>query len=158
MLQGGTVDHLGGKMKKIVLTASLLMLGASVAYAGPIEDRQALMKDQGRAVGSVANIAKGEEAFDAAKVQTALETLAADAQKLDVEALFPAGTETGGDTKASPKIWEDRAGFIAIVDKFKADTAAAAQAKPQDLASFQAQFQKVTANCGTCHQGFRVRR
>ncbi|HEV7417150.1 MAG TPA: cytochrome c [Tianweitania sediminis] len=142
----------------MVLTAGLLILTIGFAYADPIEERQALMKDMGRAVGSVAKIAQGQEPFDAAKVQAALETLAADAQKLDVEALFPEGTETGGDTEASPKIWEDRAGFIAVAEKFKADTAAAVAANPQDLQSFQTQFKLVTANCGTCHQGYRVKR
>lgn len=145
-------------MQKIVLTVSLLAASIAMAHADPIADRQALMKSNGRAVGSVAKIAQGQEPFDAAKVMAALKQIDEDAKAFDVEKLFPAGSESGGDTEASPKIWEDRAGFTAAVEKWRADAAAAVAANPQDLASFQTQFKAVTANCGTCHQGYRVKR
>ncbi|MBS9719853.1 cytochrome c [Tianweitania sp. BSSL-BM11] len=145
-------------MKKIVLTAGLLAMSFGMAHADPIADRQALMKDMGKAVGSVAKIAKGEQPFDAATVKTALETLATDAQKLDADKLFPEGTETGGDTEASPKIWEDRDGFKEQIAKYQADTAAAVKADPQDLESFQMAFKSITANCGACHQTYRVKK
>ena len=45
---------------------------------------------------------------------------------------------------------------IAIISK--ADTAAAVAANPQDLASFQTAFKQVTANCGACHQTFRLKK
>lgn len=145
-------------MKKIVLTVGLLAASFGMAQADPIADRQALMKDMGRAVGSVAKMAQGQQAFDAATVKAAFATLAADAQKLDADTLFLEGTETGGDTEASPKIWEDRAGFKAIIAKYQADTTAAVAADPEDLASFQGQFKTVTANCGACHQSYRVKK
>ena len=65
-------------------------------------------------------MAKGETAFDAAAVLTALQGLQANEAKLDIDALFPAGSDKG-DTTASPKIWEDMAGFKAANDKYKAD-------------------------------------
>ncbi len=145
-------------LTKTALAGAFLTALVGNSMADPIADRQAIMKDMGRAVGSVAKIARGQQDFDAALVKAALETMAADAQKLDADTLFPEGSETGGDTEASPKIWEDRSGFVAIIDKYKADTAAAVAADPQDLAAFQEQFKTVTANCGTCHQNFRVKR
>ena len=145
-------------MKKIVLTAGLLAMSFGMAHADPIADRQALMKDMGRAVGSVAKIAKGEQPFDAAAVKAAFATMAADAKKLDADTLFPEGTQTGGDTEASPKIWEDRPGFKTLIAKYQTDTAAAVAEDPQDLAAFQAQFRTVTANCGSCHQNYRVKK
>lgn len=48
------------------------------------------------------------------------------------------------------------AGFKAAMDKFKADAAAAAAAKPRDLQSFQQVFGAVAANCGACHQKYRL--
>jgi cytochrome c556 len=114
----------GFSMKKLLLAISLFALTASAATADPIADRKALMKANGKAVGQLAAIAKGEQPFDAAVVQAALQTLNDDAQKLDVATLFPPGSDAG-DTTASPKIWEDMAGFQAGVDKFKADAAAA---------------------------------
>ena len=72
-------------------------------------------------------MAKGETAFDAAAVLTALQALNANEAKLDIDALFPAGSDKG-DTKAAPKIWEDMAGFKAANDKYKADLDAAVAA------------------------------
>jgi cytochrome c556 len=149
-------------MKRLIAFAAAPLLALAVfsaaAGADPIADRQALMKDQGKAVGSLAPIAKGEKPFDAAAVLTALTKLNDDAQKIDPAVLFPAGTETGGDTTASPKIWEDNAGFVAAVNKYKADVAAAVASKPQDLDSFKVAFGQVTQNCGACHQAFRIKK
>lgn len=149
-------------MNRLISFSAMPLLAIAVfvgsASADPIADRQALMKDQGKAVGSVSPIVKGEKPFDAAIVQAALKKLNDDAQKLDPAALFPVGSETGGDTTASPKIWEDNAAFVAAVDKYKADAAAAAAANPQDLDSFKVAFSQVSKNCGTCHQAFRIKK
>jgi cytochrome c556 len=58
-------------MKKIVLTAGLLIASFAMAQADPIADRQALMKDMGRAVGSVAKMAQGQQEFDSGKIAPA---------------------------------------------------------------------------------------
>jgi len=144
-------------VKKTILAISALVFAASAAIADPIADREALMKSFGRSVGALAPVAKGEKPFDAAEVLAALTTLNEDAQKLDVEALFPEGS-TNDESTASPKIWEDKAGFQAAVDKYKADAAAAVAAAPGDLDAFKAEFGKVTSNCGTCHQAFRIKK
>ena len=145
-------------MRKLIFAISALALVTSAAFADPIADRQALMKANGKAMGVLVPIAKGEKPFDAAAVLAALQTLNDDAQKLDVAVLFPAGSETGGDTTASPKIWEDPAGFQAAVDKFKADAAAAVAAPPQDAAAVGAAVGALGKNCGTCHETFRVKK
>lgn len=143
-------------MRKIVLALSALAMIGSAAYADPIADRQAIMKERGGiAFGQLAPVAKGEKPFDAAAVLTALQALDANAKKWDVDALFPAGSESGS-TKASPKIWEDMAGFKAAGDKYAADVAAAVAAPPADLAAFQAQFGAITSNCGACHSAYRM--
>lgn len=142
-------------MKRFVLAISAIALVSGAALADPIADRKALMKERGGLVGQLAPIAKGEKPFDAAAVLAALQGLAANGAKFDVEALFPAGSETG-DTKASPKIWEDMAGFKAAEAKFEADVAAAIAAAPQDLDAFKAQFGAVASNCGACHQTYRL--
>ncbi len=143
-------------MKRLILAISTVALVSSAAFADPIADRKALMKERGGLVGGqLAPIAKGEKPFDAAAVLAALQGLAANADKFDADVLFPAGSETG-DTKASPKIWEDMAGFKAAADKYKADVAAAVAAAPQDLDAFKAQFGAIAANCGACHQTYRL--
>lgn len=117
-------------MVRLLLAAAAFSLVGTTAFADPADDREALMKSFGAALGQLAPIAKGEKPFDAAAVMTALETLNTQAQKLDVAALFPAGSDAG--SRASPKIWEDPAGFQAAADKFKADVASVVAAPPAD--------------------------
>lgn len=144
-------------MRKLIFAISALALAATAASADPIADRKALMKANGKAAGQLGAIAKGEQPYDAAAVLAALTTISENAQKIDVATMFPAGSDQG-DTTASPKIWEDMAGFQAKIDKFKADTAAAVAAPPQDVDAVKATLGAVGSNCGGCHETFRVKK
>lgn len=146
-------------MRKLVIAISMLALAGSAAFADPILDRQALMKERGKIVGGLSKVAKGEEPFDAAAVLTQLQALQANAEKFHtgVETLFPAGSDTG-DTTAAPKIWEDMAGFKAAEQKYLADVKAAAAAAPADVDALKAQFNTIGDDCGTCHQSYRIKK
>jgi cytochrome c556 len=144
-------------MRKLVIAISMLAVTVSAAFADPILDRQALMKERGKLVGGLSKVVKGEEPFDAAAVLTQLQALQANAEKFDVEALFPKGSDTG-DTTAAPKIWEDMAGFKAAEDKYLADVKAAVAAAPADVDALKAQIGVLGSDCGTCHQGYRVKK
>ena len=144
-------------MRKLVIAISMLALAGSAAFADPILDRQALMKERGKIVGGLSKVVKGEDPFDAAAVLTALQALQANAEKIDVDALFPAGSDTG-DTTASPKIWEDMAGFKAANAKYLADVKAATAAAPADIDTLKTEFGVIASNCGTCHQTYRVKK
>lgn len=144
-------------MRKLILAISLLAFAGSTALADPILDRQALMKERGKIVGALSKVVKGEEAFDAASVMASLQALQANAEKFDVDALFPAGSDQG-DTTASPKIWEDMAGFKAAEDKYLGDVKAAVAAAPADADALKGQFGTIASNCGTCHQAYRVKK
>lgn len=141
-------------MKKYVIAVALLALGSSSAFADAIKERRDLMKATGAATKALVPFAKGEAPFDAAAVKVQLEAYVNSATKFG--ALFPDDSKSGGDTTASPKIWEDKAGFQAAIDKFLADTNAAMAAT--DTASFGAAFGKVTGNCQSCHEVFRVKK
>ncbi len=91
-------------MRKLILAISMLALAGSAAFADPVLDRQALMKERGKIVGGLNKVVKGEEPYDAAAVLSALQALQANAEKFDVATLFPAGSDDG-DTTAAPKIW-----------------------------------------------------
>lgn len=145
-------------MRKLVLAISALAFAASAASADPIADRQAVMKERGKIVGTLSKMVKGEQDFDAALVLSSLQVLQENAEKFDAEALFPAGTETGGDTTAAPKIWEDMAGFKAAEDKYLADVKAANAAAPADLEALKVQLGAVGKNCASCHQTFRIKK
>ncbi|CCV05134.1 Cytochrome c-556 [Mesorhizobium metallidurans STM 2683] len=146
-------------MRKLVIAISMLALAGSAAFADPILDRQALMKERGKIAGGLLKVVKGEEPYDAAAVLTQLQALQANAEKFDtdVETLFPAGSDTG-DTTAAPKIWEDMAGFKAAEQKYLADVKAAAAAAPADVDALKAQFNTIGGDCGTCHQSYRIKK
>ncbi|TGQ95862.1 cytochrome C556 [Mesorhizobium sp. M8A.F.Ca.ET.208.01.1.1] len=144
-------------MRKLVIAISMLAVAASAAFADPILDRQALMKERGKIVGGLAKVVKGEEPFDAAAVLTQLQAVQANAEKFDVEALFPKGSDAG-DTTAAPKIWEDMAGFKAAEDKYLSDVKAAVAAAPGDVDALKAQVGVLGSNCGACHQSYRVKK
>lgn len=144
-------------MIRFALAAFGLVLGFSavVAQSDPIAERKMTMKGVGAATGLGAKIAKGEEAFDAAKVQGIFKTYADASKKMPT--LFPDTSKTGGETTASTKIWEDQAGFKAAFVKFEADATAGAAAAT-DLAGFRTAFGNATKNCGTCHETYRIKK
>ncbi len=143
-------------MRKLVLVAASVA-ALTTAHAGPIEDREALMKSFGKALGQLAPVAKGERPFDADAVKTTLATLNTQAQKFDVATLFPEGS-TNAESTASQKIWEDKAGFQGKVDDYKADVMAASSSPTPDVASLQAKMETIGSDCGGCHQTFRVKK
>ncbi len=141
----------------IIATALVAGLSsvAAVAQNNVIAERQQLMKGLGQAGRAPAAMLKGEQAFDLAAVQTTLKTFADSAKKAPT--LFPAGTETGNETAALPKVWSDKADFEAKWAKFAAD-AEAAQGAIKDEASFKATFPNVVRACGGCHEGYRAKK
>lgn len=143
-------------MIRTVLVVAGLGLGltAVMAQSNPIAERQQIMKAVGGATREGAAMAKGDVAFDAAKAQAVFKTYADAASKMP--ALFPDSSKTGGDTTASPKIWEDQAGFKAAFVKFGQD--AEAGAKATDLSSFRTAFGAATKNCGGCHEVYRIKK
>jgi cytochrome c556 len=144
-------------VRRIAYAVSVVAFLASAASADPIEDRQAFMKQNGRLLGAAATFAKGEKPFDAAEVQAALEAFNEHAQSLDVAVLFPEGSSEG-DTRASPKIWEDMAGFQAEVDAYKGTAAAAVEAAPQDVDALRVQVGAIGEACESCHSTYRLPR
>lgn len=140
--------------KQFSLAVACVLVFAGAAAADEIEDRQALMKSNGDAMKILAPMAKGEAPFDQAAAMEGFQQFVDTADRLPD--LFPESSQTGRDTEASPKIWEDQAGFQAQIDAFREDAEAALAAAPADLASFQAAFGAVAENCGDCHETYRV--
>ena len=143
-------------MRRAVVLASLLALGTGVAFAqsAAIAERKELFKAMGGAAGPMGKMLRGEEAFDLAKVQSGLTVIGANSVK--VAKLFPTDSQTGGETKALPSIWTDKAKFDAIFPKMDAAVAAAIPAI-KDEASFKTEIVKVLGNCSACHNDFRVK-
>jgi cytochrome c556 len=126
-----------------VATVATVTLGltAVVAQQDPIAARKALMKGNGDQARIGGQMSRGEAPFDAAKAQL----------------IFTTYADTGGDTAADPKIWQNKADFDAKLKKF-GDDAKAAQAATKDLDSFKAAYGNVMRNCGGCHETYRIKK
>lgn len=140
-------------MKRVVAAVLIVACGASAAFAGPIEDRQELMKGVQAATKDGVALSRGTVPFDAAKAKTVLTVYTDAAAKLPT--LFPKGSETGSKTTADPKIWTDMAGFKLAAAKFGDDAKAAGAAT--DTASFNTAFTAITKDCGACHGAYRLK-
>lgn len=145
-------------MKPLALTLAAALALPALAAADPIATRQALMDSVAGAVGLAAGVQKGEVAYSPAVGKAAL--TAAAAASLAFGDFFPEGSGTG-ETKASPKIWEDRAGFDADLAKFQeaalAGAAAAGKDGPADADAFVELMKPVMGSCKACHESFRLK-
>ena len=144
-------------MKRLILVATTLALGASFAVAqqDPIAARKALMKKNGDEAKIGNQFMKGEAPFDLAKAKAIFATYQDAASKMPN--LFPDNSKTGGDTAALPAIWEKKADVDAKFKKLGEDAKDAA-AKITDEASFKAVFPTVQKNCGGCHETYRMKK
>lgn len=142
-------------MKKFAFAVlALATIGATAAFAGPIEDRQAIMKGFAAPLKEATALSRGTTPYTPAAAKSAMDQLAAGGTKFVT--LFPKGTEAGGAVKtgALPAIWSDSAGFQAAATKFVTDTRAAGAAA--DQAGFAAALRTVQADCGGCHKTYRA--
>ena len=128
----------------------------ALAASDPILVRQKIMKSNGAAAKPAGAMLKGEMEFDAVVANAAIRTMNAVAYTFDH--FFPAGSETGMKTTASPKIWQDMDGFKAKLAQFQKDTDAAAAAEPKDLEAFKAVMGPVFKNCKGCHEDYRIKK
>lgn len=149
-------------MRSLLVTASLLVTLVSPALAAddPIEVRETLMESNAASAAVAVEIMKDEIAYNTALGKSVITSLHATA--LAFGSFFPEGSADANRSSASPKIWEDPAGFAAELAKFKAATDAAATASgrngPADKAAFAAAIQPVLQTCKSCHEGYRVDR
>lgn len=144
-------------MIRTILALGVLSVGMTsvMAQNDPIATRKEAMKQVARANAEVSKISKGEAPFKLETVQAALKIMEDSSKKMP--ALYPDTAKTGGETRALPSIWENKAAFNASFEKFGKD-AAAASAKIVDEASFKAVYGEVLKNCDSCHDTYRQKR
>lgn len=142
-------------LKLRIATIAFAVLGATAAIAGPVDDRQKLMKSLQGATKEGVALARGTVPFDAAKAKLLLDVYSDASARLP--GLFPKGSgpESGSKTAADPKIWSDNAGFAAIAAKLGTDAKAARAAT--DTASFNQAFSEISKSCSACHGQYRLK-
>ncbi|MBR0904497.1 cytochrome c [Bradyrhizobium liaoningense] len=146
-------------MKRVLIVGGTLLLGMGAVWAqqDSVKEVQTLMKGNGRNAGAMSAIVKGEKPYDQATVNSALAQFEDTAKKLPN--LFPAsakGVKLDGDYSASPKVWEDKAGFDAKIASF-AKVVGEAKGKVKDLDSLKANLPAIGKECGACHETYRIK-
>ncbi|MFT4116962.1 c-type cytochrome [Bradyrhizobium sp.] len=147
-------------MKRALIVGSVLLFGLSAVWAqqDSVKEVQTLMKGNGRNAGAMSAMVKGDKPYDQATVDTALAQFADTAKKLP--GLFPdsaKGVKLDGDYYASPKIWEDKAGFEAKIASF-AKVVGEAKGNVKDLDTLKPTLTAIGKECGGCHETFRVKK
>src|SRR5258707_6049814 len=99
--------------RTVVIAATLLLgVGAVMAQQDQVKQTQAMMKGNGKNAGALAAMVKGEKPYDQATVDAAMAQFEDTVKKFPT--LFPdsiKGMKPEGDYYASPKVWDDKAGF-----------------------------------------------
>jgi cytochrome c556 len=145
------------KFASAVAAVAVVALGTTVVLAqqDPIAARKALMKANGQGAGALAKMLKGEAPFDPAVAKKAFASFEDAAAKMPT--LFPDNSKIGGETAASPKIWENMADVKARFVKLGNDSKAA-DASVKDLDSLKAAFSQLGKNCNDCHELYRLKK
>jgi cytochrome c556 len=142
--------------KRTLALAAGISMGVALAWgvalaSEPAHQRHEVMETVQESFKPIVLIARKEAPFDAALVKKNATTIL---EKLkEAHGLFPEGSG-GGDSRAKPEIWTDRAGFDqAMKDAFAAATAMAAVT---DEASFVPAMKALGGSCKGCHDKYRL--
>ena len=141
----------------ILATAAFgIAIGAAAASEDPIATRKTIMKSVGASLKVVVPMVKGEADYDAVKAGLAARVIQNGA--IGFPHYFPKGSESGGETEAAPKIWQDMAGFTSRAAGLERDAGAAIEAAAKGADAFRAAFGKLVENCKGCHENYRVKK
>jgi len=140
-------------VSSVALGASLAAL-AQMKPEDAIKYRQSAMFLVGQNFGPLAAMAQGKIPYDKeAAIKHA--DIVAFVSKLPLQGFQP-GTDTGGNTKAKPEIWENMDDFKAKLEKMQQETAKLAEvAQSGDFNALKAQVGETGKACKACHDKYR---
>jgi cytochrome c556 len=142
------------QMTRNLLAMAAVTFGvtAVMAQSDPLSQRKALMKENLQGALNLSKMSRGENPFDLAKVNAAFDQWAETAQKLPT--LFPEPPMPGQETRALPKIWENKADFEAKIASFT-KAIADNKDKAKTLDEVKVAFANVSNACNNCHETYR---
>lgn len=146
-------------MRPLIL-ASLIAAAPAIALADAAEDaleaRAGYMKMLAMDMGTLAGMAKGDIAYDAAAATAAGDNIEA-LSKYTLPALFIPGTSPadGVETEALPAVWDNSADFAAEYVAFQTAAAGAGAALGAGQDALGPVLGKLGGACKACHDDFR---
>ena len=129
-------------------------VSAALAQQDPVTTRENLMKQNNKHAVAVVRMMRGQQPFDAAAVDAAFAQWADTAQKLPD--LFPENSKTGGDNRASPKIWLNKKDFDSKAAAFAKVVAENRDKAMSSLEGLRAAIPAVGKACDNCHEDYRL--
>lgn len=142
----------------ILIGALAALATPSLASDDPIATRQALMDNNGAAAAVAGGIMKGEVEYAPVVGKAVIVAMSATAHAYGD--YFPEGSADPARSYASPKIWEDRAGFETELGSFQTRVASALEAAgksgPADKDAFAAAVGPIFDSCKSCHESYRI--
>jgi cytochrome c556 len=147
-----------GRPAGAAFAAAFLVLGAGavIAQSDPIATRMALMKENQSNAEIVVRMMRGQEPFDAAKVDAAFAQWADTARKLP--SLYPDNSKSGQKTRAAPKIWVTKADFDAKAAEFGKVVADNRDKAKSSVDGLRAAIPAIGNSCDACHKDYRLAR
>ena len=144
-------------MNKIVMFFLIYSFSFVFVYASNenVKNRQNAMQQVRESVKVLFPIAKGKNDYDDFVVISMLEQMLEAAKPY--ASYFPIEKEVLAHSEAAETIWSDRTGFNNSVKKFLDDIEYALNAEPESLDDFKPMFAKITTNCQSCHQVYRLK-
>ena len=120
-----------------------------------VKKRQNAMQQVREAIKVLFPMAKGKTEYDDFVVISMLDQMLNAAKPY--ASYFPTEQELVAHSEAAETIWTDRSGFNQSVNKFIDDIEFALNAEPENLDDFKPMFAKITNNCQSCHQVYRMK-
>ena len=120
-----------------------------------VKKRQNAMQQVREAIKVLFPMAKGKTDYDDFVVISMLDQMLNAAKPY--ASYFPIEQEAVAHSEAAETIWTDRSGFNQSVKKFIDDIEFALNAEPGNLDDFKPMFAKITNNCQSCHQVYRMK-
>ena len=155
------VTHRKGLLRTLMTAGAVLTAGAVVAAglsgAEALKDRQAHMKEMGKASKAIADELKTGKA-DPAVIKPNADKIAANSK--DIVSWFPkgSGAETGLKTKALPIIWTEPQEFQAKAHEVQVAAANLdAVAGSGDMAKVGPAAKELGQACHACHEKFQAK-
>lgn len=129
-------------------------VSAVMAQQEAVKTREDLMKQNNDHAKAVVQMMRGQAPFDAAAVDAAFKQWADTAQKLP--GLFPDNSKTGGDNRASPRIWTNKSDFDAKAAAFAKAVAENHDKAKSSLDGLKVAIPAVGKTCDDCHKEYRL--
>lgn len=139
---------------RIVLAVFVFGLETARAQQDPVKLREDLMKQNNDHAIAVVQMMRRTRPFDAAAVDAAFKQWAETAQILP--SLFPENSRSGGDNRASPKIWINKADFDAKAAAFAKAVKENRDKAKASLDGLGAAIPAVGKICDDCHKEYRL--